>query len=46
MAGLQGVYRTYDNGKTWIETNTGFVGSEVVDLLLLWMELCMQQLII
>ena len=32
MAGLQGVYRTYDNGKTWIETNTGFVGSEVVDL--------------
>ena len=33
MAGLQGVYRTYDNGKTWIETNTGFVGSEVVDLI-------------
>ena len=32
MAGLQGVYRTYDNGKTWIESNTGFVGSEVVDL--------------
>ncbi len=32
MAGLQGVYRTYDNGKTWVETNTGFVGSEVVDL--------------
>ncbi len=32
MAGLQGIYRTYDNGKTWIETNTGFVGSEVVDL--------------
>jgi len=32
IAGLQGVYRTYDNGKTWIETNTGFVGSEVVDL--------------
>ena len=32
MAGLQGVYRTYDNGKTWIETNTGFVGSEVVDI--------------
>ena len=32
MAGLQGVYRTYDNGKTWIETNTGFIGSEVVDL--------------
>ncbi len=32
MAGLQGVYRTYDDGKTWIETNTGFVGSEVVDL--------------
>ena len=32
MAGLQGVYRTYDNGKTWIETNTGFAGSEVVDL--------------
>jgi photosystem II stability/assembly factor-like uncharacterized protein len=32
MAGLQGVYRTYDNGQTWIETNTGFVGSEVVDI--------------
>ena len=32
IAGLQGFYRTYDNGKTWIETNTGFVGSEVVDL--------------
>ena len=32
MAGLQGIYRTYDNGKTWIESNTGFVGSEVVDL--------------
>ncbi len=32
MAGLQGVYRTYDNGKTWIESNTGFVGSEVVDI--------------
>jgi len=32
MAGLQGVYRTYDNGRTWIETNTGFVGSEVVDI--------------
>ncbi len=33
MAGLQGIYRTYDNGRTWIETNTGFVGSEVVDLI-------------
>ena len=33
MAGLQGIYRTYDNGKTWLETNTGFVGSEVVDLI-------------
>ena len=32
MAGLQGVYRTYDEGSSWIETNTGFVGSEVVDI--------------
>ena len=29
---LQGVYRTYDEGSSWIETNTGFVGSEVVDI--------------
>ena len=32
MAGIQGVYRTYDDGDSWIDTNAGFVGAEVVDL--------------
>ena len=32
MAGIQGVYRTYNDGDSWIDTNAGFVGAEVVDL--------------
>lgn len=30
--GRQGLYRTEDNGTNWIDTNTGFVGSEIVDM--------------